>query len=399
MEIQLYPSPLEYNASSKSKLLSSWCERSLTKYYPFSIILTAIVQGKVFLATDGSYMESLNSRWCSGSWLLVHVDGYILLSSVAFLYYNKANAYVGGLIGILGSLITLRFLLSQSLHTEYLPLHIHSDCKGALNWLLFTRRRIKNKMDHCVIIRGIDSELSAISIQISAVHVNAYLDDSKSWKDLSLVERANCFCDSLAKRFLRNAIETKAIPYPLTLLNWNLTRYGAIIYGNNDNYIRCNLTQSSLIPFLHIKGLPSDMFHKISWDLLANSLKGFPECFQLWHSKHISNFSAIGKKMVYRKEWISARCRYSLLVNETDTFHIFQCINKELRLTRNLFFVNFFNKLEQIDTDPDIIKIYKNVLFTSISLTWNDPILTSAYFDLQPLGSKQVLRGSYRHQF
>ena len=147
--------------------------------------------------------------------------------------------------------------------------------------MLFTRPRIKNKTDHCGIIRGIALELSTTPIQISAMHVNAYLDDDKSWEDLSLIEIANCFCNSLAKRFLCSAIASQSLPPPLPLLSWNISSQGVVIYNDIDNYIRCQLAQSSLIPFLKKKGLPPDLFYVISWDLLESSLKGFPECFQL----------------------------------------------------------------------------------------------------------------------
>ena len=125
-------------------------------------------------------MESLDPRRCSGSWLFVHVDGYILLSGTAFLCYDQANAYVGELLGLLGSLLTLCFLLSRLHQTDFPSLNIHSNCMGALNWLTFTRRRIKNKTDHYGIIRGITLELSTTPIQISAMHVNSHLD-----KDIS----------------------------------------------------------------------------------------------------------------------------------------------------------------------------------------------------------------------
>ena len=97
--------------------------------------------------------------------------------------------------------------------------------------------------------------------------------------------------------------------------------------------------------------------------------------------------------MVYRKEWTSAKCRCCLSTNELDTFHIFQCPNKELRLTRNLLFSNLLAKLKQLDTDPNIISIYSNVLFSSSTSSWDDPLLVSAFLDLQRLGSKQILHG------
>ena len=99
----------------------------------------------------------------------------------------------------------LRFLLSKSTHTNHSLLNIYLDCKGALKWLWSLWRQVKNKTDHCRIIRGLSTELKSLNVQLSAVHVSAHLDDTKTWDELSLVERANCTYDSLAKRILRKA--------------------------------------------------------------------------------------------------------------------------------------------------------------------------------------------------
>ena len=156
----------------------------------------------------------------------VHVDTYILLSSTAFLCYDKAHAYVGELLGMLGSLLTLHFLLSKLNYTEYPTIHIHSDCMGALNWLLFTRHRIKNKTDYCRIIRGIASELSIIPIQISGMYVNAHLDNDKSWEDLSHIE------SELLLRFTSKMFSTYhhcysvvSLPTPFTKLEYIKSRF------------------------------------------------------------------------------------------------------------------------------------------------------------------------------
>ena len=101
-------------------------------YHPLPSIVNAIIGGKTFFATDGSYLEAMDATQYSGAWVLVHTDGYVLLSGVDFLYYDNANAYVGELLGLLGSLLTLSFILSNSTSNNYPPSIIHSDCRGAL---------------------------------------------------------------------------------------------------------------------------------------------------------------------------------------------------------------------------------------------------------------------------
>ena len=96
-EIRSYHSPLEHNDKQRLDQLTSWFHRSVTTYHPLPAIMNSLLLGKAFFATDGSYMDSIDSTWCSGAWLLVHDDGYVLLSGVEFLHYINANAYVGEL--------------------------------------------------------------------------------------------------------------------------------------------------------------------------------------------------------------------------------------------------------------------------------------------------------------
>ena len=210
---------------------------------------------------------------------------------------------------------------------------------------------------------------------------------------MTLIERANCTCDSLAKRILQKAIYLQASLTSLPLSSWTISHNGMMIYDDIDDKIQCIIAEIDLIPFLEKQGLPRDLFQSIEWNVLETSLKGFPECFQLWYSKHISNFLAISKQIVYRKEWLSSRCLCCVLVNETDTFHLFQCTNKELQMTRNLLFHNLFKKLQELDSYPEIINMYRNILFCSSVLTFVDLLLDAAYHDLRRLGAKQLLHG------
>ena len=170
-EIRSYNSPVEHNAKQRMNQLTSWFHRSITTYHPIPAIMDSLLLGKAFFATDGSYIDSIDSTRCSGAWLLVHNDGYVLLSGVKFLHYTNANAYVGELLGLLGSLLTLCFLLSKDTSSNYPSIIIHSDCRGALNWLWSSRRRIKNRTDHCGIIRGLAKELKSLSVQITVVYM------------------------------------------------------------------------------------------------------------------------------------------------------------------------------------------------------------------------------------
>lgn len=139
---------------------------------------------------------------------------------------------MGELLGLLGALLTIRFLLQQLQRSFSHTFTIHSDCLGAIQWLNHLRRRIKNKTEHSGLIRGITRELKESSVKISAAHISAHRDDSCDWSNLSTIEKANCVCNQLAKAILREVISSKATPPILPLLTWNIQLDGITIYDN-----------------------------------------------------------------------------------------------------------------------------------------------------------------------
>ena len=251
---------------------------------------------------DGSYIEKLDEDRCSGFWLLIWEDGAILLSSSTFLCSASANAYVGELLGLLGSLLTLRFLFSTCTDNLLHPISLHSDCLRALKRLLQHRQRIKNKTDHCGIIWGITNELKLSAVQISAKYVSTHQDNLRQWFDLSLLEKANCTCDELVKHTLWGEIASRDNPPPLPLRMWNLSIDNFILYNDINHSIRKALSRKMFVPYMSKLGLQQSMFDQISWKLLGETLHMFLEPFQLWYSKHISNFCGIGSYMVYMKK-------------------------------------------------------------------------------------------------
>ena len=141
-------------------------------------------------------------------------------------------------------------------------------------------------------------------------------------------------------------------------------------------------------------GLPSDCFSKVCQTLLGETLKLFPEMFQVWYSKHICNFCGIGSQMVYMKKWLSDTCRCCGVYSERDTYHMMLCQNNELYLTRRILLSNLFKKMKDMKSHPFIIKMYENILLgNQISIPGNNTILFSALYDLKQLGTRNILNG------
>ena len=142
-------------------------------------------------------------------------------------------------------------------------------------------------------------ELKEASVKISAKHISAHQNDLREWTELTLFEKGNCLCDDLAKGTLKDAILTKAIPPELPILSWNIRLHGKLVYNEIGHTIRKSIAKKKLIPYMEHLGLPDFMFERIDWTLLGDTLHAFPEVFQLWYSKHISNFCGIGSQMKY----------------------------------------------------------------------------------------------------
>ena len=158
--------------------------------------------------------------------------------------------------------------------------------------------------------------------------------------------------------------------------------------------IHSTIATKQLIPYMSKHGLPPEMFHKVCWTLLGETLSLFPEIFQVWYSKHICNFCGIGSQMVYMRKWPSDTCRCCGVVSERDSFHMMLCRNKELLLTRRILLSNLLQRMKNMKSHPFIIRMYENVLLGKrISIPGNNTILFSALHDLKLLGPKNILNG------
>ena len=374
--------------------LHYWFNLTSKCLFPLPIILDALMDNNCFFATDGSYMPNLDETRCSGSWLLMHLNGKKLLVGTSFLHYSSANAYVGELLGLLGSLLSLRYLLVRYKRNIQHTIQIHSDCLGAIKWLTSPRRRIKNSTEHSGLIRGLTKELKDSSVKISATHISAHQNDLREWTDLTLVEKANCLCDELAKATLKEAITAKATPPALPILSWNIKIHGKLIYNEIGKSIRKSLAEEDLIPYMEKMGLSNSLFHRIDWGLLGETLHTFPEIFQLWYSKHISNFCGIGSQMKYMNKWPSDLCQCCGDKSERDTYHMMLCQNNELTLTRRVLLKNLFAKMRSIKTNPITIRLYEHVLLgINVEIPRSDLSIFSALHDLQNIGAKHLLNG------
>ena len=93
----------------------------------------------------------------------------------------------------------------------------------------------------------------------------------------------------------------------------------------------------------------------INWPALGYALKGWPWGKKKWLSKHMAGFSATGRVMLRRDEWVHSKCPHCDQPNE-DAVHVLTC-SKARKKYLSLLDENLLPQLEEADTDPDITRV------------------------------------------
>lgn len=88
-------------------------------------------------------------------------------------------------------------------------------------------------------------------------------------------------CNKLVKAILQEAMSSQVQTPTLPLLSWNIQLNRETIYDNIIQIIRSYIVVTKLVLYISKLNLPPDMFHKICWTLLGETLNIFSKMFQL----------------------------------------------------------------------------------------------------------------------
>ena len=101
--------------------------------------------------------------------------------------------------------------------------------------------------------------------------------------------------------------------------------------------------------------LSSEMFDEVDWTALGDGLRSTSEQFQMWASKHIAGQCGVGKWQERWQFWDHSRCPCCGQDGE-DVHHILRCPDPRMRTCFTEQLTTFRTKLEDLETDPDIIE-------------------------------------------
>ena len=100
----------------------------------------------------------------------------------------------------------------------------------------------------------------------------------------------------------------------------------------------------------------------INWNAIERTGKSLAQHRQIWLTKHISRYNAVGRQMLQRKEWNNSNCPRCNQKDE-DSDHVITCPCKDASNKFSDLTLELIKKLENIKTCPIIIESITMTLF------------------------------------
>jgi len=148
----------------------------------------------------------------------------------------------------------------------------------------------------------------------------------------------------------------------------------------------------------HIKeGLPCDAFFLIDWDAIEDATASSPNLFNLWMTKQVSGFCAVGKMMKRWRFWENSKC-HSCDEPKEDATHILYCPHDDCHKAWDEAIMGFEVWMQEVKTDPDIQYCFLTALrardpHTLFCAYVNSPKLQLTAEEQDCIGWKHFMKG------
>jgi hypothetical protein len=157
-------------------------------------------------------------------------------------------------------------------------------------------RRIRPSAKCADIRRSLKAVKPLLSGTFCYVHVYGHMGRMLKWEQLTLTQKLNCVCDTLAKRSVTTAINHGYHDRPTQLLpkeDMALVIWGNKITGDVSLHLRFHANKEVARRYLTSRPRdkwPNDRFDAVDWELLDLALKNKQEMYRIWRSKQHSGF-------------------------------------------------------------------------------------------------------------
>ena len=275
-------------------------------------LMDALHAGTLVGCTDGSYNGKRSTALSSAGWILYDTKSDLRLAGSFCEHSPAASSYRGEMLGLCALQLLLLALDTWQPPSEPYPvLSIFCDNEKAGERAHEEHRRVKPSWSCADVLRSFRNTKNILRIPIQFSHVSAHMDELLPWDQLSLAEKLNCMCDSLAKDGLRRGMESGYADTHNLLPN----ELSAVMFPSGKassdpaDYLRQSLGHREAQAFYTTeKDWSLEKFNLISWDDLHATLLGKPLGFRIWLSKQSSDFCATGRQMKRCKMSDDDRC-------------------------------------------------------------------------------------------
>jgi hypothetical protein len=298
--------------------------------YGFDAVIDAVLAGSAVYVTDGSYNRSIRQDLNGAGWLIYCKSRRKIVFKGSFCEVNAAaGSYRGELLGLLAIHVFVLAVCEFYGCNEGPKGLVACDNLGGLNKSKERRKKIPSGAKHADILRSLRRVHARLKGRLQYQHVYGHQDRRKTYTQMTLLERLNCKCDTLAKAAVHEGILS---PLELTKARQRLPLESAAIYYKGAKISReCGAEirfQAGRVAarkfYLEELGWLAATFDCVDWEARDRSLASKPDMFKIWLFKQGSSFCATGKNL---GRWFGEpiTCCPNCHCPQEDSSHLLHC--------------------------------------------------------------------------
>ncbi len=342
-------------------------------------IRDVMAYGTFLAVTDGSYDRATAPTVSGSGWIIVCTACQRTLWGSFIEVSQSTGFYRGEMLGLVAIHTFATAIAQYFALTEILGV-ISCDNMAALNQASKNRKGVGVGVKHSDLHRTICTLKNLVRPGFRHVHVKAYQDKLKPWRELTLSEQLSVLCDGLVNRAIKGYLERDSPTQPGTTL---LPLEKAAVFIDNEKWTtnvgpnvryllgaeearRFYSSPVVLVRGANKEGLgwTEERFDQVPWADLERALHPKPDMYQLWLSKQCIGICATRRNLSGIQDILDDRCPNCGQGRETST-HLNRCPDHGRTMLFKEGAAKLSTWMRQNDhTDPELVYwIEKYLLF------------------------------------
>ena len=256
---------------------------------------------------------------------------------------------------------------------RYHDLVVHCDNMGIVNHGNASDKTCSEQQVQSDLIILIKKLIRGLPCKLEYEHVFVHLDDILRWDQMTVINKLNVLCGSMAKRALIAAIVNREyidsnFPFEDIVLSCSGKKAIALPIKSIYHWWGFKIARE----FFHIKGIINEAhFDLIHWDGMGSAMKTFPTMFRRWIAKHVCGFCGCNAHLSHYVEGLENVCQACNARGET-TAHITICPDNEQSKLYKVSVDALVSWMDSYETDPVLMCLIERYLRARGSSTMSD---------------------------